>query len=333
MIADRPTSSRPWVDLLVTTYRRAADVARLLDNLRAQRYAPFRLQVFDGSPDTETASVVEAFRARHGEPYPLVYHRTPSGMTRQRNIAVDHACGEIAIFLDDDVELEPDYLEVVVRVFEQDPHGTIAGLNGFDHNGSAILGVRQRLFRAIGLLPPVGCARYLPWGHGTPHYEGGVFTGVRDCDLLIGHNMAWRTSVLKELRFASFYEEYPTYVLYDDQDISLRARTRYRLVQCGDARLRHHLSPAARPPGFHYGFQTVFNAYRNFRVHRPTASRGDHLKFWVWEGLNMAALVIGGIRRPALFATVRGRLAGAAAALRGVTGYREWAARRERAAP
>lgn len=81
---------------------------------------------------------------------------------------------------------------------------------------------------------------------------------ARHCDLLIGHNMAWRTSILKSLRFAEFYEHYPTYVLYDDQDISLRARRTFRLIQCGSAQMWHKVSPGGRPPGFHYGFQTVF---------------------------------------------------------------------------
>jgi glycosyltransferase involved in cell wall biosynthesis len=275
-----------FVDLLVTTYKRPKDIERLLPNLEQQLYPNFRLQIFDGSPDDLVKQAVESYlKARIDPKYPVIYHQTPSGMTRQRNIAVDHTEGDVSIFLDDDVELEPDYLQQVVNVFYEDARGEIGGLNGYDLNAGTELGKRQRIFRFLGLLPRIGCAKYLPWGHGTPLTEGGPFEGIRDCDVLIGHDMAWRTHVLKELRFAPFYEQYPTYVLYDDQDISLRARHRFRLVRCGTARLRHLVSPTARPPGYDYGFQTVFNAHHNWRIHCPQPSLSMTMRFWLWEGL------------------------------------------------
>jgi len=318
-----------YVDVLVTTYRRPSDIARLLPNLDCQTYRAFRLQLFDGSPDDAVSDVVHAYlQDRRPASYEVVYRRTPSGMTRQRNIAVEHTDGDLSIFLDDDVELEPEYLSEIVRVFRSDVRGEIAGVNGYDLNAAQRLGRKKRIYRWLGLMPPIGCARYLPWGHPTVLQEGGEFEGVRDCDLLIGHNMAWRTPILKELRFDTFFTEYPTYVLYDDSDLSLRARQRYRLVQCGTARLRHLVSPDARPPGFHYGFQTVFNAHRNFRVHQPAARLADHLRFWAWEGIGAGLLALRSLGQPTYWPSVRGMLAGAIACMAGVASYGEWQHRR-----
>jgi glycosyltransferase involved in cell wall biosynthesis len=320
------------VDVLVTTYRRPGEVLRLLQNLQAQTYRDFGLQIFDGSPDRETAEVIAVFRDEQGSTgYPVRYHRTTAGMTRQRNLAVARTDGDLSLFLDDDVELEPDYLWQVVRVFEEDASGAIAGLNGYDLEAAGSPGLKKRIYRLLGLLPRVGCARYLPWGHPTMLQEGGPFQGARDCDVLIGHNMVWRTAVLKELEFARFFADYPTYVLYDDTDISLRARTRFRLVQCGDARLHHRPAPGGRPPGFHYGFQTVFNAHRNFRVHRPTARALDHVRFWLWEGLGALFLTARGLIQWPHLSVATGMLAGGWAAVRGVPTYAAWqAARRSR---
>jgi GT2 family glycosyltransferase len=320
------------VDLLVTTYRRAADVCQLLHNLERQTYQAFRLQIFDGSPDDETHQAVGAYLAgARGRAYPVVYHRTEPGMTRQRNLAVDHTQGDISVFLDDDVALEPDYLQQVVRVFVADTEHAIAGLNGWDLAGVTTLGVKKRIYRLTGLMPAVGCARYLPWGHPTNHQEGGEFTGIRDCDVLIGHNMAWRTEVLTRLRFAEFFVHYPTYVLYDDTDLSLRARRDHRLVQCGDARLRHRVSPSGRPPGFHYGFQTVFNAHRNWCVHRPRATLHDRCRFWLWEGIAVSLLALRSVWQPHYRGVIHGMLAGGVAAVRGVADFSEWQSRGGRA--
>lgn len=279
-----------FFDLLVTTYQRASDLLVLMRNLENQEWKEFRLQIFDGSVDHAVRDAVNSYTSGHRSfSYPIIFHKTTAGMTRQRNIAVDNAGGEVAIFLDDDVELEPDYLLRMHDAFMRYPD--VAAMNGFDMEAAASLdgnrlGKRKRLYRRLGLLPDVGPARYLSWGHGTPHFTDREKRGVTEVDLLIGHNMAFRTSLLKEYRFADFFEDYPTYVLYDDQDICLRLRKKYRLLLNYDARLYHKKSPSGRPPKTHYGFQAFFNAYRNWKLYggKDWESR---IKFWTWEILDI----------------------------------------------
>ena len=269
------------IDLLVTTYKRLDDLNKLINNLEEQTYKNFRLQIFDGTSDDSIKNAINKYLSSPRKlNYSLRYHFTGCGMTRQRNIAVDKTEGDISIFLDDDVILEHNYLEEVVKVFKDDKQKNIAGLNGFDIKGNGKIGYRQKILRFIGLLPKVGNARYLDWGHGTPHWEDGYFNGIRDCDILIGFNMAFRTEILKRFRFDKFFEQYPTYVLYDDQDICLRIKKYgYRLVQAGNARLKHNISPSGRPPAEHYGFQTTFNAYRNWNIHITKPSMSVVIKF------------------------------------------------------
>jgi glycosyltransferase involved in cell wall biosynthesis len=310
----------PKVDLLVTTYKRAADLLALMQNLEGQVYDNFQLQIFDGTPDDSVERVVLDYLASRHEPKYLVkFYRTPAGMTRQRNIAVDHTDGDFSIFLDDDVELFPDYLEKVVSLFQRDPH--IAALNGFDVNAAKFrkgrkLGKRKSLYRLLGLLPDVGPARYLPWGHGTPHFDYPDRGGFEEVDLLIGHNMAFRTALLKEYRFAEFFEDYPTYVLYDDQDICLRLRKQYKLALSYDARLKHNIAPSGRPPQKHYGFQAFFNAHRNWKLHGGH-SVSARVKFWTWEILDMLFQLPSPQTRQMSF----GRLKGIWSVIRGIKRY------------
>ncbi|HBK83740.1 MAG TPA: hypothetical protein DDZ41_09120 [Flavobacterium sp.] len=280
------------IDLLVTTYKRVKDLLVLLKNLEFQEYKNFRLQIFDGTPDESVKKAVEAYSNHTNRVfcYEIIYHKTSCGMTKQRNIAVDNTAGDISIFLDDDVELEKNYLTEVVQVFLNDPESTIAGLNGFDtfnlQHKSKNLGRRKKIYRLLGLYPNVGAARYLPWGHNTAHFNI-LKSGVEDVDVLIGHNMAFRTHILKKFRFSTFFEQYETYVLYDDQDICLRLKKAgYRLVIAYNAQLKHTISPVGRPLAKHYGYQAFFNAHRNWKLF-GSQKLVHKFKFWCWEFLDI----------------------------------------------
>lgn len=314
------------IDLLVTTYKRLKDLNLLIRNLENQTYDNFQLQIFDGTPDDSIKKSVENYLlSERNKKYPVFYHYTGCGMTKQRNIAVDKTVGDISIFLDDDVLLEPDYLYEVARVFDEDVEKNIAGLNGFNTKTNGTIGKRQRFFRMIGLLPRIGNAMYLQWGHSTPHWEGEQFDGIRDCDVLIGFNMAFRTSVLKKFRFDIFYEQYPTYVLYDDQDICLRMKKAgFRIVQAGNAKLVHNISPSGRPPGDHYGFQTTFNAYRNWKTHIKNPNLIVKIKFWAFEVLNIIFLSISNVINWRKFDQVKGRIEGIVAIAYGYQDYLGW---------
>lgn len=280
------------VDLLITTYKRLDDLLVLLNNLECQLYKNFVVRIFDGTPDDSIQEAVLSYRNRNDRylNYNIIYKNTGPGMTRQRNIAVSETIGDISIFLDDDVELEPDYLEKVVQIFKDDVEFKVAGLNGFDlfdsKIGSNKIGKRKSIYRQLGLYPDVGPARYLPWGHSTSHFSS-LKSGVEEVDVLIGHNMAFRTSILKSFKFAEFFERYPTYVLYDDQDICLRMKKAgYSLLLAHEARLIHKIAPSGRPAADHYGYQAFYNAYRNWKLHGSQKFK-HKFKFWSWEFLDI----------------------------------------------
>ena len=314
------------IDLLVTTYKRLEDLNLLIRNLEDQVYTNFQLQVFDGTPDDTVKTLIENYKNSDRKlNYKIIYHYTGCGMTKQRNIAVDKTRGDISIFLDDDVILEDNYLEEVAKVFDYDKSGSIAGLNGYDTKCSGKIGMRQKILRFFGLFPKMGNARYLDWGHGTPHYEGDYFQGVRECDLLIGFNMAFRTKILKQFRFDKFFEQYPTYVLYDDTDICLRIKKAgYKIVQAGNARLQHNISPFGRPPAEHYGFQTTFNAYRNWRTHIISPNKKTKIKFWSFEILNIILIGFSNLIKNQSLDEVYGRMRGIQAIYHGHKDYNSW---------
>ena len=103
------------VDVLIPTYRRPAALAVTLTSLAAQTFRDFRLVVADQTEDVsafesgEVKAIVRVLRL-HGHQVELHRHLPRRGMAEQRQFLLDQAEAELALFLDDDLILEPDVL-------------------------------------------------------------------------------------------------------------------------------------------------------------------------------------------------------------------------------
>ena len=102
--------------VIVCTRNRPDDLAACLASLAAQTRPPDELVVVDASDDERNARCIETWAAARALPAARVV-RTAPGLTRQRNIGVAHARGDVLTFLDDDVVLEPGYLAAIAAVY------------------------------------------------------------------------------------------------------------------------------------------------------------------------------------------------------------------------
>jgi len=109
-----------------------------MPSLVLQTHPPDEVIFVDQSSDNSTRTVVESFEKRiTGEkPRFLYLHETNhSGAASARNSAIDGTKADILIFLDDDVVLEPDFVEELLNVYEKYP--TVGGVSGVITNYSA----------------------------------------------------------------------------------------------------------------------------------------------------------------------------------------------------
>lgn len=102
-----PTRCRP-VDLIIA-------VKTILDQTRT----PDELIVIDQSPTAESKMEVEALFAEVHPPFNLIYvhDSSISGLVDAKNEAVKVSSGDIVSFLEDDIELYPDYFSEVELFF------------------------------------------------------------------------------------------------------------------------------------------------------------------------------------------------------------------------
>jgi GT2 family glycosyltransferase len=103
----------PLLDVLIPTCERPAALAVTLASLVGQDFPSFRVTVSDQTPQADTAEAGEVLAVTRvlrnlGRPVTIVKHLPQRGMAEQRDFLLSHARSHYALFLDDDLVLEPD---------------------------------------------------------------------------------------------------------------------------------------------------------------------------------------------------------------------------------
>ena len=124
------------VDVLIPTHERPAALAVTLATLVGQTYRDFRVVVSDQSEagasvdGDEARAVLRLLRVRGHDPE-VHRHLPRRGMAEQREFLLDRVSAPFALFLDDDVMLEPDLLARLVHALEEEGCGFVgSGLIG-----------------------------------------------------------------------------------------------------------------------------------------------------------------------------------------------------------
>lgn len=206
--------------VVVATYRRPDHVRTCLEHLAAQTVKPARTIVVDASPDDLTRAVVVDFAG-------VEFRRNDQGagtLATSRAIGIEGVDADIVAYIDDDAYAFPEWLEELLRPYEDPTVGAVGGraLNG--QEGEADEGIGQ-----IGLL--------LPDGRLTGFFAADPGRVV-DTDHMLGANMSYRLDAAR--RIGGVHDFYPGTCLREDADMPLRlGRAGWRVVFAPRAVVRH----------------------------------------------------------------------------------------------
>jgi GT2 family glycosyltransferase len=257
------------ISVIISTKSRPADLARCIQSLGHQNIPPFELLVIDAAEDP----LPESFFTAYQERFPVRNIRAEVGLTAARNLGVREAQGEILLFLDDDIELEQDYLEKIRDVFSSDISRTTGGVSG------CIVGSSENP-------PPSVMRKIRVWGRsfigrlfflsmerdgffqpaGFPTWLPAATQKILDTECLYGANMAFRKEVLLKYPFDESLEGY---CFMEDDDIAYRVSREYRNRYTPYALLRHFESPASRDREYFRKRMLVQNYAYLFRKNFP----------------------------------------------------------------
>lgn len=120
-------SDPPMVSVVVCTKDRPDSLVAVLRGLANLRYKPYEIVVVDNGPSSEAAK--EAVLREFGDDPRVRYVREPRrGLASARNRGVAEAAADIVAFTDDDVRIDPWWLQGIVRGFRAAPD--VAGVTG-----------------------------------------------------------------------------------------------------------------------------------------------------------------------------------------------------------
>lgn len=313
--------SAPRVSVVTPTFGRPEEVKDLLENLCRQSLAVFEIVLVDGAPDTDTATERIVSEIKAELPYRVRYLRHGGGTAIQRNVGIDSAEGELVAFVDDDVRLEEDFLEVIANEFSRDSERAIGGIVGYRTNQHfrAEDSERWRWYKRLKLLRVFEPGRYdFDTGYPINTSLQEPFEGTRPVDFMTTACAVWRKEVFGSgLRFNEFFRDYG---VLEDAHFSLRAGRKWKLLQSGDAHCIELRSPHGRVSRRKIGFKCVVNYYFVFSDIAGPLSPGQKFRFWRYQAFEFLRISSSAIRRRRWddVMDLRGRIDGMIAVLRGL---------------
>ena len=257
-----------------------------MPTLAAQTVLPDQFIVVDaGEPGTLEEEMQEVLGHTGIE---LLYLRSEKGLCTQRNVALDHASGDIIFFFDDDVELEPGYIEKVMECFAVEATPPVGCVQGTLIDPPATIdGWRSNVYRSFGLT------------HWTSEQDPALYTagGVRfltdpknvvEVPVAQGCRMAFRREVFDRERFVQFL---PGYCQNEDVDMTFRVGKRWTILQTPHAKLLHKESPVSRIQYPAQLGQMIFAHYYFFTRYREKTP--TNLAQYAWSHSGLMALALG----------------------------------------
>jgi len=205
--------ARPIFSVFILNWNGRALIEECLNSVYAQAYPAERVAVIDnGSTDDSVAFVRERF------PQTTVRENGGNlGYAAGNNVALRDLSSDVALLLNPDVILSPDFLTVMAEALAADPSIGIAGAKLWYPGGEVIQ-------HGGGY---ISHPRAIPGHYGIGERDEGQHDTPRDVDYVIGAALAVRRDVLE--RIGLLDERF--FLYYEDVDLCARARVAgYRVV-------------------------------------------------------------------------------------------------------
>jgi GT2 family glycosyltransferase len=220
----------PFISVVIPTYGREEPLRDTLKDVLKQNYPNFEVLVVDQTPEhqPETQAYLNELSAAGKIQF---YQVTWASLPGARNYAIRRAKGDVILFLDDDVQLEPEFLNSHARNYVDRPEiGALAG-RVFDRMKLADSGGNLK----IEDLPPEAMDPGIAW-----YYIDLVHTVKPQRVLTVrGCNMSFRRELFTK-HGLTFDERFRGSAVREESDFCLRIRqTGYQIWYDPEASLIH----------------------------------------------------------------------------------------------
>jgi GT2 family glycosyltransferase len=195
------------------------------------------------------------------------------GLPHARNFGKKIVDTDIILFLDDDVNLDPEYTKNLLSFYARHPKAGGACGNLVQPQQNRLSSRLRMIFGAIFLFDSLAPFQVLPSGWGSHPYGANKTKRVT---WLSGCNMSYRKEVLREF---DSDEDIPTQGGGEDRDLSYRASKQYPIYVVTECKGMHEMIKISRP---NLGESNKRAIYGNAYFYKKNISKNifTHIAFW-----------------------------------------------------
>ncbi|MFI1745830.1 glycosyltransferase family 2 protein [Thalassobellus sediminis] len=280
--------------LIICTYMRPKPLLKLLQSVKEQTLYPNEVLIIDGSTNNETKLVLNENSFKN-----LKYKKVDElnrGLTKQRNFGINlvSETSEIVCFLDDDIVLDSNYFEALIKTYSKKTEALAVGgyiVNEINWVKSDEKNNRSKFYydgwmreepsrfkirRIFSLLPDVAPGFMPTFSHGRSISFLPPSGKIYEVEQIMGGVASYRKEIFNTFKFSTYFEGYG---LYEDADFSLRLAKIGKLYVNTNAQLAHYHDGSGRPNKYNYGKMVVRNGWYVWRIKHPTPSIKARLKW------------------------------------------------------
>ncbi len=276
------------LSVVIPTKDREEALLECVDSIINQFMKPVEVLIMDDGQISE--SVKEIMRqslSKNG--ISLKYFKKETiGLADSKNLGAKESQGQIVLFLDDDVVLEQDYIENIVKVWAQRwSESNLAGVAGVIIN-SKRKSFGKIVFEKIFCLHRAKSWSILPWGFQTQDFD---ITKEEIADWIPGGMSSFRKHILDDYQFASLQ---PGRTALEDLEFCWRLKNDgYYFIVTPCAKLIHRESIVGRESTFLSGFKEAANRKVIFGMHAEKIPK-KYCYFWFSAVGGVAATFLSG---------------------------------------
>jgi GT2 family glycosyltransferase len=229
----------PMVAVVIPNWNGRRFLGPCFDSLRGQRFRDFEVILVDNGSDDD--SVV--FTSTNYPEVRVLALPENQGFAAAANRGIQAARGRYVALLNNDTEVDPDWLAELVRVLDADPSAASAAAKMREYDP----GRRACLYSVGDALTPDGCPQRI----GAGEVDHGQWDGVREVFGACAGAALYRRSVLEEIGLLD--EAFFAYL--EDADWAFRARLAgYRCLAVPSA-VVYHIGSATSGAGSPFVFR------------------------------------------------------------------------------
>ncbi len=275
------------LDILIPTINRVEGILDCLYSIAKQTIKPNMIIIVDASETND----LEVILQEKDLGINIKYIPSEKGLPYQRNLGLEYSKSEWILFLDDDVVLEPDYIETAFKVLEENKgyHVFTGGI--INHGRKVKVNPLLVLFQRLFYLSESCIAGFKKSGDYNVNHPS--LTGPVEVGVAIGCSSLYHRDIFKDYKFDTNFQYLEGYASLEDEDFSLQLRRKYRILYSTAAKAFHNraTAPGTRLSIYKRGRIRSFNHRYLYRKHKEAYGFKPLPHFLSCIGLILEALI------------------------------------------